>query len=78
MTPATIATTVILLGTILGATLALATLILRTSARLERRLERYEVGQSNLRERMAKIEAMFEGFTRRERGATASAAPGPP
>ena len=59
---------------ILGATVALATLILRTSARLEGRIERLEIGQADLRERMARLEGLFEGFTRREGGTTTGAA----
>ena len=69
---------VTLLGTILGATLALATLIFHTSARLERRLERLEVGQHALRERMARIEGLILGYTRRGVVDVSSATLGPP
>ena len=71
--PVTLDTITILIS-ILGATIALATFILRTSAHLEGRIERLEVGQADLRERMARLEGLFEGFIRREGGATASAA----
>lgn len=77
MTPDTI-NNVTALGAILFATLALAILILRTDARLERRLERLEVGQDALRERMARIEGLFAGFTRREVGNVSKATSGPP
>ena len=69
MTLDTITIFISLLVTILGATVALATLILRMSARLEGRIERIEIGQADLRERMARLEGLFEGFTRREGGA---------
>ena len=69
MTLDTITIFISLLVTILGATVALATLILRMSARLEGRIERLEIGQTDLRERMARLEGLFEGFTRREGGA---------
>ena len=77
VTPDTI-NAITVLGAILCATLALAILILRTSARLERRLERLEVGQDALRERMARIEGLFVASTRREVGNVSSATPGPP
>ena len=66
--------TITIFISILGATLALATLILRTSARLEGRIERLEIGQADLRERMARLEGLFEGFTRREVSANPGAA----
>lgn len=77
MTPDTI-NTITVLGAILCATLTGAILILRTGAKLEKRLERLEVGQHALRERMARIEGLFVAFTRREVGGVSSATPGPP
>lgn len=58
--------TITILISIIGATVALATFIFRLITRLEGRIERLETGQAHLRERMAKLEGLFEGFTRRE------------
>lgn len=74
MTLDTITILISLLVAILGATVALATLILCTSARLEGRIERLKVGQGDLRERMARLEGLFEGFTRRDGGPTTASA----
>ena len=73
MTPDTI-TTVAILGAILASTLALALVIIHSGARLERRLERYELGQSKLLESMARLEGLFERFNRREGNANPGAA----
>ena len=73
MTPDTLAT-VTTLGTIFASTLALVLLIIHTGACLERRLERYELGQSKLLERMARLEGLFERLTRREGNANPGAA----
>jgi len=66
--------TITILISILGATLALATFMFRLVTRLEGRIERLEIGQADLRERMAKLEGLFEGFTRREGNANPGAA----
>ena len=66
--------TIAILISILGATLALATFMLRLVTRLEGRIERLEIGQADLRERMARLEGLFEGFTRREVSANPGAA----
>ena len=66
--------TITILISIIGATVALATFNFRLITRLEGRIERLEIGQAHLRERMAKLEGLFEGFTRREGSASASTA----
>ena len=73
MTPDTLAT-VTILGAILASTLALVLLIIHAGARLERRLERYELGQAKLLESMARLEGLLERFTRREGNANPGAA----
>ena len=56
---------------IIIATVALAGLILASTARLGTRIDRVDRDVAGLRERMARLEGLFEGFTRR-----APAAPG--
>ena len=54
---------------IIIATAALGALILTTTARLGQRIDRVDRDVADLRERMARLEGLFEGFTRR--GSTA-------
>ena len=56
---------------IIIATAALGALTLTTTARLGQRIDRVDLDGADLRERMARLEGLFEGFTRRE-----STAPG--
>ena len=51
-----------ILGTILLAWIGLAGLILKLNHGLDVRLQRVEAGMAELRERMAKIEGIVEGF----------------
>ena len=51
---------------IIVATAALGALILTTTARLGQRIDRVDRDVADLRERMARLEGLFEGFTRRE------------
>ena len=51
---------------IIIATAALAGLILTSTARLGTRIDRVDRDVADLRERMARLEGLFEGFTRRE------------
>lgn len=51
---------------IIVATVALGALILTTTARLGQRIDRVDRDVADLRERMARLEGLFEGFTRRE------------
>ena len=76
MTPDTLAT-VTILGAILAFTLALVLLITHAGARLERRLERYELGQAKLLECMVRLEGLLERFTVRRQGGVSNAASGP-
>ena len=54
---------------IIASAAALGALILTTTARLGQRIDRIERDVAELRERMARLEGLFEGFTRREAGA---------
>lgn len=54
---------------IIASAVALGALILTTTARLGQRIDRIERDVADLRERMARLEGLFEGFTRREAGA---------
>ena len=56
---------------IIIATATLGALTLTTTARLGQRIDRVDLDVADLRERMARLEGLFEGFTRRE-----STAPG--
>ena len=51
---------------IIIATAALAGLILTSTARLGTRIDGVDRDVAGLRERMARLEGLFEGFTRRE------------
>ena len=51
---------------IIIATAALAGLILASTARLGTRIDRVDRDVADLRGRMARLEGLFEGFTRRE------------
>ena len=51
---------------IIIATVALAGLILASTARLGTHTDRVDRDVAGLRERMARLEGLFEGFTRRE------------
>ena len=51
---------------IIIATAALAGLILASTARLGTRIDRVDRDVAGLRGRMARLEGLFEGFTRRE------------
>ena len=51
---------------IIVATAALGALILTTTARLGQRIDRVDRDVADLRERMARLEGLFEGFMRRE------------
>ena len=51
---------------IIIATAALGALILATTARLGQRIDRIDRDVADLRGRMARLEGLFEGFTRRE------------
>ena len=51
---------------IIVATAALGALILTTTTRLGHRIDRVDRDVADLRERMARLEGLFEGFTRRE------------
>ena len=51
---------------IIIATAALSALILTTTARLGQRIDRIDRDVADLRERMSRLEGLFEGFTRRE------------
>ena len=51
---------------IIIATVALGALILATTARLGQRIDRIDRDVADRRERMARLEGLFDGFTRRE------------
>ena len=51
---------------IIVATAALGALILTTTARIGQRIDRVDRDVADLRECMARLEGLFEGFTRRE------------
>ena len=51
---------------IIIATATLGPLILTTTARLGQRIDRVDRDVTGLRERMARRQGLFEGFTRRE------------
>ena len=58
---------------IIGAAIALAAAILPGQSAMRRDIAGLHRGIADLRERMARIEGLFEGFTRRE-----TVAPAPP
>ena len=51
---------------IIASAAALGALILTTTARLGQRIDRIDRDVADLRERMARLEGLFEGFARRE------------